>query len=218
MTAYLQKLRLLNRNVRAYLLFKTLESFAVWGVRAMLVNLYLLRLGYGPEFIGTFSAVGLLAFALLGIPASALGAWWGSRRTLIAGTGTLLLGFLLFPLADLVPPAWCTGWLYVSNVIIFLGAALYYINGTPFLMGATQRQERDHAFSVQAALTPLAGFAGNLLGGLLPRLSATLLGASLDGPAAYRYPLWVAAAAMVPALLALLGTRRVRVERAAFQK
>jgi MFS family permease len=214
MTAYLQKLRLFSRDVRAYLLFKTLESFAVWGIRAMLLNLYLLRLGYGPEFIGMFNAAGLLAFALFGLPASAIGARWGSRRTLIAGAGVLLVGFWLLPLADLVPFAWRTGWLYATNVGVLLGAALYYINGTPFLMGATRAEARDHAFSAQAALTPLAGFAGNLLGGLLPRLFASLLDLPLEGPAAYRYPLWIAAALMVPALLALLGTREMHVGHA----
>jgi MFS family permease len=214
MTAYLQKLRRLSRDVRAYLLFKTLESLAVWGIRAMLLNLYLLRLGYGPEFIGIFHATGLLLFALCSLPASALGARWGMRRTLIAGTGVLLVSFWLLPLADLVPDAWQTGWLFATNVSFCLGAVLYYVNATPYLMGVTRGEERDRAFSVEAALIPLATFTGNLVGGLLPRFVASTLDVPLDGPAAYRYPLWAAAALMVPALLALLHTREVHTEQA----
>ena len=41
--AYLQKLRLFSRDARFYLFFKALESFAVWGIRVILINLYLLR-------------------------------------------------------------------------------------------------------------------------------------------------------------------------------
>jgi predicted MFS family arabinose efflux permease len=62
---------------------------------------------------------------------------------------------------------------------------------------------------VQAALWPLAGFAGSLAGGALPSLFAGLLGVPLDSPAPYRYPLFVAAGLLVPALLALLATHSV---------
>jgi len=206
---YLQKLHLFSRDVRFFLLSKALEGSAIWGISAVITNLYLLRLGYGPEFVGLFSAAGLLAFALCGLPAGALGTRWGSRRAMVAGLGLAVASTWLLPLADLVPATWQTGWLLATNVCSYLGASLYYVNGTPFLMGATGTEERDHAFSAQAALIPLTGFAGSLVGGLLPPLFATTLDVPLDGPASYRYPLWIAAALLTAALLALLGTREV---------
>ena len=70
---------------------------------------------------------------------------------------------------------------------------------------------RPRLFS-EAALGPLCGFAGNLVGGMLPGLFAATLGLSLDQPASYGYPLWVPAGLYVLALLALLPTRKVRAE------
>jgi predicted MFS family arabinose efflux permease len=55
----------------------------------------------------------------------------------------------------------------------------------------------------------LAGFTGSLVGGILPRLFATLLNSPLDQPGPYRYPLWIAAALLLPAILAMLATRQI---------
>jgi len=90
-----------------------------------------------------------------------------------------------------------------------LGIALYIVNANPFLMTTTSSEERGHAFSVQAALWPLAGFAGSLVGGLLPGLFATALALSLDNPGPYRYPLLIAAVALIPAIAAMLATREI---------
>ncbi|MCP4514419.1 MAG: MFS transporter, partial [Delftia sp.] len=78
------------------------------------------------------------------------------------------------------------------------------------LMGATGPEERSYAFSVHMAMGPLAGFAGSLIGGASPSLFAAMPGISLDGPAAYRYPLLIAALLLVPGVLALLSAREVR--------
>ena len=58
---YLQTLQILNRDVRLYLAATATYGFAQEGIRGVLLNLYLLRLGYGPRFIGLVSAVALLA-------------------------------------------------------------------------------------------------------------------------------------------------------------
>jgi predicted MFS family arabinose efflux permease len=74
-------------------------------------------------------------------------------------------------------------------------------------MRATGTAEREHAFSLQVALWPLAGFVGSLLGGLLPGFFARVLGVSLASAAAYRYPLLAAAGLYLPAVPVLLATR-----------
>ena len=54
---YIQAVRLFNRYVRLFLVSATLFGFAVFGgIYPILLNLYLLRLGYGPEFIGLLDA------------------------------------------------------------------------------------------------------------------------------------------------------------------
>jgi MFS family permease len=99
MTAgYLQKLRLFSRDVRLYLFTVALGGLASDGIRNVLLNLYLLRLGHGPKVIGTVNAAFALSFTLACLPAGALGARWSIRRALIAGQILQAVGFGLLPL------------------------------------------------------------------------------------------------------------------------
>jgi MFS family permease len=200
-------LRLFSRDVRLFLVTATLVALAWDGMRTVLFNLYLLRLGYDPVFIGLVNAVGALAFALLCLPAGAMGTRLGSRTMLIAGASLLAVGFWLLPLAEFLAGAWRAGWLLVTSVLTYLGFALYLVNGLPFMMGATGPEERNHAFSVHVALMPLAGFVGSVVAGVLPAAFAALLGVSLEEAAPYRFPLWLAALLLVPAVLVLRPTR-----------
>jgi len=86
---------------------------------------------------------------------------------------------------------------------------VYVVNGNPFLMGATTADERNHVFSVREALIPLAGFAGSLVGGLLPALLVRAFDVSLAQPAPYRYPLLFAAALLLAGVPTLLATHEV---------
>jgi MFS family permease len=201
--------RLFSRDVRLFLVTAALVGLTWDGMRAVLLNLYLLRLGYGPEFIGLLNGVGASAFALLCLPAGAMGTRWGSRAMLMAGLSLLAAGFGLLPLAESTAGTWRSSWLLATTVLVHLGFALYLVNGLPFLMEATGPEERSHVFSVQMALVPLAAFVGGLLAGLLPGAFATLLGAPLEEAAPYRYPLWMMALLLAPGVLALVPTRAV---------
>lgn len=179
----------------------------------MLLNLYLLRLGYGPEFIGLANAAAALAFTVFCLPAGALGTRWSSRRTMIASVGLLAAGCGLLPLVESIPTTWQPGWLLATNALTGLGLALYYVNGIPFLMDATSPEERNHAFSIQMAIAPLAGFIGSLLGGVLPTVFSNALNVSLDEPLSYRYPLLIAALLLIPGVLVLMNTREVHTKQ-----
>jgi len=133
---------------------------------------------------------------------------------LIAGISLAAVGFGLLPLGEFIPRAYHSRWAVASYALAWLGASFYIVNGTPFLMGATRPEERNHAFSVRAALWPLAGFVGSLVGGLLPGLFATRLDTSLDDPAPYRYSLLIASLLVIPSILALLATREAKAEQA----
>ena len=56
MNDYLKTLRRFNRNVRLLFVANAILGFVFFGIYALLLNLYLLRLGYGLEDIGLFSA------------------------------------------------------------------------------------------------------------------------------------------------------------------
>ena len=206
-SAYLQKLSPFNRDVRLYLISSGLRGFAGDGIRAVLLNLYLVRLGYGTEFVGLVNAAGALAFSVFCLPASTLGTRWGSRLMMIAGMSLMVVGNGMLPVAELVPATWQTGWLLATSALAQGGLALYFVNGIPFLMNVTGPAERSHAFSLQLALTPLAAFAGSLIGGALPRVFAAVLSVSPEDPVSYRYPLLIAALLLIPSVLALLPTR-----------
>ena len=202
-------LRLFSRDFRLFLVAAALMGLAWDGFRAVLFNLYLLRLGFGPEFIGLINAAGALAFALLCPPAGAASTRWGSRRMLIAGAALMTAGFALLPLAALMPAMWQAGWLMAASLLSYVGFALFLVNGLHFMMSTTGPKERNHAFSIHSALVPLAAMAGSLAAGVLPETLSSLLGVPLDEAGPYGFPLWVAALLLVPGLLALLATRPI---------
>ena len=206
---YLHVLRDFNRDVRLYLITTMLIGLTVdGGVYTVLFNLYLLRLGYGPEFVGLVNGSGMLVFALCCLPAGTLSGRWGNRRMMIVGLTLLLIGCGLLPFAELRTGNWQAGWLFITWCFAFTGFAMYFVNTAPFVMTVTHQSERNHVFSVQAALWSLAGFAGSLIGGFLPGLFAIYLGVSLDQPAPYRYSLLVASLLLIPSVLAIAATRR----------
>jgi MFS family permease len=206
-TTYIQKLRLFNRDVRLYLTSWALMGFGYQGIFLVLCNIYLLRLGYGPEFIGLVSGLGMFSFALCSLPAGALGRRWGSRRMMISGMALMTVGFWLLPSAEIVSGNWRSVWIVTAWCLVSFSAPLFTVNGSPFLMAATTPEVRDHAFSVQTALMPLAGVAGSLVGGALPGLFSQALAVPLDQPAPYRYTLFLVGAAFLVGLLATLATR-----------
>jgi MFS family permease len=205
---FVQELRLLSPAVARYFTTIAVVGFAVdGGVYAVLLNLYLLRLGYGPEQIGLINAAGTLTFGLASLPAGALGARWGSQRMLLLGLGMLLVGCILIPFADLLAPAWRLPWLLANEVVLYIGLALYFVNTAPYVLEVVSPARRNQTFSLQIALLSLAAFVGSLVGGLLPPTVAALLGASTEQPAPYRYALLVAGLALLPAILAFRGSR-----------
>ncbi len=206
----------LTPAVARYFVAVALVGFALdGGIYSVLLNLFLVRLGYGPEQIGLINAAGTLTFALACLPAGVIGARWGSRQIMLLGLVLMAAGSLLLPLADTLPMAWRLAWLLVQMSVLYLGLALYFVNTAPFVMDAIRPEQRTHIFSLQTALLALAAFLGSLLGGFLPPMIATLLGSSPAQPAPYRYALLVAGLAVLPAMLAIHSARPAAVPRSA---
>lgn len=204
MLDFTQRLRLFSRTIWLYLVTPALIGFTVFGgIYTVLLNLYLLRLGYGPSFVGLVNAAGFATLAVAALPMGALGSKIGVRRAMILGMTLIMAGCALLPLAEFVPVGVRPGWLVAMYAVIQLGMTLHIVNSQPFLMDATTPVEREHVFSIQVALWPLAGFAGSMIGGLLPGALASLLGVALDDPAPYRYTLLLAALLVSPGVWAL---------------
>jgi len=202
--------RLFSPNVRLFLFTAFLVGFGFdGGIFSVLFNLYLLRLGYGPEAVGAINSAGLFAFAIFSLPAALFGNWWGVRRMILVGLGVLLLGAGLLPVAEMLGGGWQQAGLTGAYIVVFLGMSLYFVNSAPFMMASTAPANRDHLFSMQTGLMATAAFAGSLVGGALPALFAPVLGTTLDSPVPYRLPLLLAGLLIVPAILVLRRSQNV---------
>src|SRR5437870_10570516 len=84
-----------NSSVRLWLLTWALAAFGYFGLQGVLLNLYLLRLGFGPEFIGLLLGSGQLMWAIAAIPAGAVGRRIGLRTALLSGIVLLGVAFAL---------------------------------------------------------------------------------------------------------------------------
>lgn len=178
-----------NQQARRFFMMAVAIGFVIDGVYAVLLNLYMLRLGYDARFIGQVNSVGLLTFALVSLPAGILGTRWSSSQMLRAGLGSILLGTFLLPLAEYSPAGWQEGWLIVTYALILAGFSLFFVNAAPFLMRTVESEKQTHAFALQTALLALAAFVGSLFGGTLPGLIAGFFNFTLDDPEPYRYTL-----------------------------
>ena len=68
-TRLFERLNRISPPILFYLIGTALVGFALdGGIYAVLLNLYLVRLGYGPELIGMINSAGQLAFALFSLP------------------------------------------------------------------------------------------------------------------------------------------------------
>ncbi len=193
MRDYWHHLQLFNRNVRFFLMATAVHGFVFFGIYALLLNLYLLRLGYDSEFIGLVNGVGPLMLALFSLPAGVVSRRWGSRRVLMWSYFVLAISFGLTPLSEMLPETFRQAWIVVTYAGGWVGGAFAIVNFAPYLMAWTGEQERSYAFALQSAAFPIAGFLGNLLGGALPNIFARIANVTLDSPHPYRNALLVAA-------------------------
>jgi MFS family permease len=187
-----------------------LMAFGYFGIQGVLLNLYLLRLGFSVETIGLLIATGQFIWGLMALPASFAGQRFGLRSAIMAGFFMTMLGMGLILWVEWIPPAWQLTWVFGGWIILWFGSAFNSVNGAPYMMLATGAAERRHAFAAQSAIIAFAGLVGGLIAGVLPGLVAGWLGASLDDPAPYRLVLWIAPTVYLLAGLVIRGVRPLR--------
>ena len=82
---YWGALRAMPPQALAFVFAAGVVSVSIFGMYLVLLNLYLLRLGYGPEFIGLVQGTGIFAIVALSMPASAAGRRWGLHGLIVGG-------------------------------------------------------------------------------------------------------------------------------------
>lgn len=201
---YRTALRSYSRDIRLILLVSAIVAFTVDGVFPVIFNLYILRMGYGPEFVGQVNSVALVVFALASLPAGALGTRLGARPVMIMGVLIAFLSTGALALSDLLPRAVQPGWLTGMFSLLYLGVSFFFVNAAPALVNTTSGGERSRVISIQSAMNNLLAFVGGPVAGFIPLLLISLLGWSTHDPATYRTPLFISTGLFLLATLLIL--------------
>ena len=195
-----QVFKQLNRNIRLLLWSQVIMGFVVeGGILPVLFNLYLLRLVFGTEAIGSINSAGLVVFTLVTLPAGEVGKRIGLRRAIMWGLFLMFAGFLFIPMGEfLTSPSFGPAFAPTAgNVVLHLGLALFFVNNPPFIMKNTTGDAHTSVFGLQSSILALSGFVGSLAAGLIPLFFVFALSLSEDGPAPIRYTLILGACSLL---------------------
>lgn len=166
------------------------------GVQSVLLNLYVLSLGYGEAFLGQMLRYGPLAALPAALAAGPLVDTFGPKRAILAGIALAGAGAITL-LASPAPPI-----LKLGLAVASAGAVIVYIAANPFMARHSTPRERTHLFVVAAAAFVVSTAAGSALGGQLPSIIRALAasgGWSLSQAGIYRLSL------LAGALLSAIG-------------
>ena len=202
------KVRAFRGQAGVFLLSLVGMALVVDGIYSVLLNLYLLRLGYGTEFIGLVNAAGLLTFAAASLPAGILGARHSNTGMMKVGAALSALGGVCLPMVESLPAGASEIGLALCYMVTLTGFSFFFVNGAPFLLNVVDVSQKHRAFSLKTAAWAMAGFFGSLVGGILPGAFAAQTGATLASPEPYRITLQLASGVMV--LAATLLILRIR--------
>ena len=105
MSGYWRSIRNFNASTRYFILSGFAAGFAFFGIATVLFNLYLLRLDYSAELIGSVNGIGQLAWAATALPASFFGMRYGMRNAQVIGSGIIAASYFLILLVENLPLA-----------------------------------------------------------------------------------------------------------------
>ena len=188
------------------LLGQNVAVFLGIALQALILNLYLVALGYREDFIGLVVFAQTAAIGVGALPAGWLSPRLGPRRCLIAAT--LLLAGSFAAMAVIEQPAP----LLAASATNGLSMALIFVPSAPYLMENTRGDQRRAAFAANFAALSVASVVGNGIGGVLPGIVAGDPSASpSQAVLGYRAALLVGAAltALGVAPLLLADDRRI---------
>lgn len=208
-----KKLKELDRSVKL-ILTVTIFYGLFLSVRSLFFNFYILSLGFDKDFLGIANSMIPAATLILGLPLGMLTDRIGRKNAAIVGLITLAAGFLVMLLSN-------SGILILTALFLSgTGETLYLVSRTPLLTRLTNRQNRNFVFSLNLALSTLAGVAGSSLGGQLPIWFESLFEIVPETASSYQGILFTSLAltllALIPAALIEPGSKSQRL--AAYEK
>jgi len=162
-SGYIKTLRLFSRNARLFLVGTFFMGMGFSGFM-LLFNLYLKSLGFAEGRIGNVISVTTLGTVIMAIPASII-----IRRIPIKRL--LLIAAPIASFSYLVQVSTTTYQIILGGGFMAgLFSVFFRVAAAPFFMRNSTLKERPYLFSMQFALSLVAGIIGNLLGGFLPEI------------------------------------------------
>ena len=206
---YLQRVGMLSRNARLYLLATALQGLSS-GIWVVIFNLYLKQVGFQDNFIGNVFTAGAIATGLVALPAGLLCERSGPKRALLISltsniASLALIIFLEQPVLLLAS--------FISGFIGTIG----WVAGAPFMMENSEKEERTYLFSVSWALMIIIGVVGSYVGGVMPDLFNASLGlptgTKTGSPIGYRATLAISILLTLSSVIPFLLIREKKMQR-----
>ncbi len=185
----------LNRRVLLFLCHSLLFHIALLGIADILLNFYLVSIGFDGQTIALLQSLPRLSGFLIGLPIGLFADRIGNRRLIVLSTAGIALSVAAtalttsLPLLALSRFAW--GACFGANQVV----------KPPFMVTLTDRREHTAQFSWHNLVSMLAVAIGSVLGGLLPML---LGGAARADASTYRASITLAALILLLSALPML--------------
>ena len=160
----------LNGRVLLFLCHSLLFHIALLGIADILLNFYLVSIGYDTGTISLLQSLPRLSGFLIGLPIGLIANRVGNRRLILLSTAGLALA---------VASTALTQNLAVIAASRFLWGACFGANQVvkpPFMVTLTDRSEHTAQFSYHNLVAMLAVALGSALGGALPLMFSQTLG------------------------------------------
>ncbi|OPY49053.1 MAG: Major Facilitator Superfamily protein [Methanosaeta sp. PtaU1.Bin060] len=194
---YAAKLRRFSLNARMYLIFVFLITLNT-GIYGVVFNLYILKLGFGKDFLGLMLSTSAASSGLFAIPAAFVCDRLGRKKTLLLSS--VLSTISLFFLYNITSQEL----LVIFSITSGIASAFALVTGATFLLENSTDDERMYLFSMSSLIYTFSILSGNLIGGFLPDLVSDLFLLEAGGAIAYRLTLYVSLAATFASLLPLI--------------
>ena len=195
----------LNGQVLLFLCHSLLFHIALLGIADILLNFYLVSIGYDTATISLLQSLPRLSGFLIGLPVGLVANRVGNRRLIVLSTAGIALS---------VASTALTQSLLVIAVSRFFWGACFGANQvvkSPFMVTLTQRSEHTAQFSWHNLVSMFSVAAGSALGGALPIVMSGTLSIAAVGalrpeqmPLAYRVSILCAALILLLSAMPLL--------------
>jgi MFS family permease len=168
-----------NRSARLFLVAIFIDG-TIYSAWMLFFNFYIIERGFDRVYLGTVNAMPSLSALLFGIPLGMLSDRIGRKHSMLIGMAVSVVCMVMeVTVMD-------------ANLIIFfaflagIGNMLYYVSQAPFMMQASNENNRALLFSLNWGLVTLSGAIGNLFAGQLPGLFGSWLHVAFRSASAYQ--------------------------------